>query len=420
MLRIDRICTVLFIIAFALIIPSVKLATFIDELIAGLLGTVAIADCLFNNAWRRYTLLWVIIAIMTFYAGYSLIFLHYNTPAAILSDWIIQLKPYVPFAVFLSIRPVLSDGDKQWLRIIAIVNAVICLISFILPMSFMAQVMGHVYFAGIVLLLSATIYAYTSGITLRCPRNVIAIVGMLATGLLCGRSKYFGEFVVAIFFLFFYTRTLYKDMTWQRRIIILSIPLLIFAVGWSKFSYYFLTGESTTYDPSVIESYARPVLYATGALILIDKLPFGSGLASFASWSSIEPYSSLYHEYRISSVYGLSPANPTFICDAFYPSLAQFGIVGVILFITFWVYVIRLLKKLIRSNPVENRLYFACGWIIVITILIESIASTTFVQTAGMWAMMLLGIICAKAESQEDTLTIKDADNEKQRVLQRN
>lgn len=209
-------------------------------------------------------------------------------------------------------------------------------------------------------------------------------------------------------------------MTWQRRIIILSIPLLIFAVGWSKFSYYFLTGESTTYDPSVIESYARPVLYATGALILIDKLPFGSGLASFASWSSIEPYSSLYHEYRISSVYGLSPANPTFICDAFYPSLAQFGIVGVILFITFWVYVIRLLKKLIRSNPVENRLYFACGWIIVITILIESIASTTFVQTAGMWAMMLLGIICAKAESQEDTLTIKDADNEKQRVLQRN
>ncbi len=413
MLRIDRICTVLFIVAFALIIPSVKIATFIDELIAGLLGVLAIADCIFNKAWRRYTLLWIIIAIMTFYAGYSIAFLHYNTIGAIASDWIIQLKPYVPFVVFLAIRPTLSGADKQWLRIIAIVNATISFISFFLPRELMTQVMGHVYFTGSVLLLSATIYAYTSGDSLRCPRNIMIIVAMLAAGLIGGRSKYYGEFIAAIYFLFFYTRTLYRDMTWKQRILITSIPLCIIAVGWSKFSYYFLTGESHTFDPSVIESYARPVLYATGALILIDKMPFGSGLASFASWSSVEPYSSVYHEYGISSVYGLSPANPTFICDAFYPSLAQFGIIGIIFFLAFWIYVTQLLKKLIRSNPVGNRLYFACGWIIVIMILIESIASTTFVQTAGMWAMMLLGIICAKAEDTDETLSLKDVDNEK-------
>ncbi|MDE5744030.1 MAG: hypothetical protein K2H84_00040, partial [Paramuribaculum sp.] len=108
-----------------MLIPSVKFATFIDELIAGLLGALAIADCIINHSWRRYTLMWTIIGIMTFYAIYSLIFLHYNTPGAIATDWIIQLKPYIPFVVFLAVKPTFSGKQKHWLRYIAVFNAII-------------------------------------------------------------------------------------------------------------------------------------------------------------------------------------------------------------------------------------------------------------------------------------------------------
>ena len=119
MLRIDRICTTLFILAFALLIPSVKIVTFTDELIAGLMGLIAVADCVVNQAWRRYTILWIIVAVMTFYAAYSLIFMHFNTLGAIITDWIIQLKPYVPFVVFLAVRPTFTTKQKQLLRYIA-------------------------------------------------------------------------------------------------------------------------------------------------------------------------------------------------------------------------------------------------------------------------------------------------------------
>lgn len=395
MLRIDRICTTLFILAFAFLIPSVKIVTFTDELIAGLMGLIAVADCVVNQAWRRYTILWIIVAVMTFYAAYSLIFMHFNTPSAIITDWIIQLKPYVPFVVFLAVRPTFTTKQKQLLRYIAIINAAICALSFFLPKMPFLTIMGHISYPGTVLLLCAIVYAYTSESNHINPKDAIVIIAMLSAGLLCGRSKYYGEFIISIFLLFFYTRFALNEFSLRRKLLIVVIPLLVIAAGWAKFQYYFLTGESTSYDPDVLESYARPVLYATGALVLIDYIPFGSGLASFCSWASTDPYSTLYHEYGISSVYGLSPTQPFFICDAFYPSLAQFGLVGVILFAIFWIYVIILLKRLIHKAPERSRLLFAIGWIITLSLLIESIASTTIVQTSGMCAMMLLGVICS-------------------------
>lgn len=68
-------------------------------------------------------------------------------------------------------------------------------------------------------------------------------------------------------------------------------------------------------------------MYLHGFTILFDYFPFGSGLASFASFPSAENYSSLYYEYGLNNIGGLSPDMPDFICDAFYPTLAQFGII---------------------------------------------------------------------------------------------
>ena len=171
---------------------------------------------------------------------------------------------------------------------------------------------------------------------------------------------------------------------------------LVAAVGWNKFRLYFIDlGYDLRGGGGGIENLARPALYAAALLIMISRIPFGSGLASFASHASGEiHYSKVYYEYGLNHVYGLTPAQPDFICDAYYPSLAQLGLAGVALFIAFWIYVAAKLRR-IRRTLAQGKVLFAIAWIIILFMLIESIASTTLVQPPGVVSMMLLGIICS-------------------------
>lgn len=409
MLKTDRICAIIFIVALAMLIPSVRWLKFSDEMIAVALGVLALIDCCVNNSWRRYSLLWIIVGIMTFYALYSLLFLDFNTPGAIATDWIIELKPFVPFIVFLVVRPAFSPAQMKIIRIIALANVALAVIFMLMPGNILKTTLGHISMGGTIILASTVAYILASRQKSEHPLNKVLVAAMLCSGLLCTRAKYFGIFVCAIFLLYFYRPGMFHNMNWKKATVAVALPALIIIVAWHKIDYYFLSGNSDTVNMEVLESFARPVLYATAALIFADYLPFGSGLASFATYASQAPYSDLYYEYGINAVFGLSPSYPAFICDAFYPSLAQFGIVGLGLFAWLWIYIASMLRRLIRSNPEKFRLDYVCGWILILFILIESIAGTTFVQTPGMCAMMMLGIVCAKAPAAvtaKDTSTV--------------
>ena len=72
-------------------------------------------------------------------------------------------------------------------------------------------------------------------------------------------------------------------------------------------------------------SSARGALYYTSVLIVRDHFPFGAGLASFASHASKLYYSSVYTEYGLSTIYGLSPVNSDYITDTFWPMVLGEG-----------------------------------------------------------------------------------------------
>ena len=142
--------------------------------------------------------------------------------------------------------------------------------------------------------------------------------------------------------------------------------------------------------------FPRPVLYATGGLIILDYFPFGSGLASFATYASYSNYSDIYYEYGINRVWGLSPEMPDFICDAFYAELAQFGLLGIMLFIYFWYWVYQKFRPLTKN---ENFKYvFIVGAAALFFILVECTSSTFFIQTPGVIAMMVIGFVAAIAK----------------------
>lgn len=398
MLRVDRICVIIFIFTFAMLIPGVKLMRYADELATLALAAVATLDCVVNHNWRRYKLLWIMMAIMTGYLLYSLL-LPYNTPRAIALDWLIQLKPFIPFVVTLAVAPEFTSSERVAIKIISVINVAIIPVIWALGDDAIVDTIQHPSYLGITTFVSASAFYFASiepdGRV--SPTSLAITVIMLAVGLTGGRSKYFGSAVFATFMLVFYTPHMMKRFG---RIAIISWGVvigLVLLVGWHKFEEYFLAGDTSRIDTEMISTIARPMLYAVGGMILIDHIPLGSGLASFASFASADSYSEIYHIYKLDKVWGLSPEMPEFICDAFYPSLAQFGIVGIALFGWFWLYVAKMLRALVRTDSAQSGKLFALAWTLIVFLLIESVASTTFVQSGGLLCMMLLAMICARS-----------------------
>lgn len=412
MLRIDRLSIYIIIFGLIFLIPSVQYITFTDELCAYSLGLLAIADSIINNNWRKYKLMWIIVGLITFYGIYSITIVHFTSKAAIFRDWVIQNKPFLPFAVLFSINPKLTETDRKLIRKICYFNGFLLGFLFLFGWKAIKLLVFHPTYGSLIIFISSMFILFVStdkdG---RLPTNVKnAVVILLTLGLLSLKAKYYGTYIISIYFLLVYKPGMFRKVSLKHIVGVLIIIALIFFATWHKISYYFIYGNSETFDPTVAESFARPVLYMTGFMILADYFPFGTGLASFATDSSNQTwaYSDVYYEYGIDRVHGLAPGlDFNFVNDTHYPSLAQFGIAGVILFFWFWVYAYSYLKYMIRFNPEKYKTPFIVGSLIICFILIESAAANTFTGGCGAVIMMLLGLVCARGKALKEAHMVK-------------
>lgn len=407
MLRLDRICVIILMLGVTLLIPSIARISFIDELCAYSMLAIALADCIFNGNWGRYKPLWVIMSVLTFYAIYSITQLKYNTTPYILLDWITELKPFVPFCVTLAIAPRFNSKDRHYIKTVCVINTVVVTL-LMLPddNNILRYVLVNRSYGGQIAFISAALYLYCSideygHVTRRVLKRCFFL---LSTGLLCFKAKFYATYVLALYFFTLYKPGVMRHFSAKHAVLVILVVCGMVGASWSKFEYYFLTGNQETFDPKVVESFARPVLYFTGAAILTDHFPFGTGLASFATAASEKHYSMVYYEYGIHNVHGLSQrSEASFICDSFYPSLAQYGVMGLVLFIVFWCYVYSFLRKLIRENPKYYKNQFIIGSLIICFILIESAAATTFTHNSGVITMFMLGMICSEVRNIRQT-----------------
>ena len=127
---------------------------------------------------------------------------------------------------------------------------------------------------------------------------------------------------------------------------------------------------------------ARNALYLKSIAIAQDCFPLGAGLGRYGSWMSRVHYSPSYKEYGISNIEGLSPDNPQFINDTFWPMiLGELGIIGFLCYLWvfgwLWVFIRRAQRTL--SSPFSQA--FALGtFMVFIEALVESLASPVFVK----------------------------------------
>ena len=222
-------------------------------------------------------------------------------------------------------------------------------------------------------------------------RNTIICLLIATMGLLSAKSKYYGEFVVLVAVIYFLKERL-KVNSLKTGTYVTLLAVLVVYFTWEKFNAYYIEG----FDSEVREyRIARTESYLTSMQIIKDYFPLGSGLGTFSTNAAAVYYSPLYYKYNMSDIWGLSPDNPMFMADTFYPVLAEYGIVGVFLFLWFWKRRLWVIQKL----PLK---YYKVGVMAFMALVLESVADTSYLSGKGMGYFMLLGIVMSVGTQIED------------------
>ncbi len=416
MLSINRIYGYILLLSlFPVQILNCELFKSSDELACLLLLVLAGVDVYANRltALRKYKLLGLFSIVFLFYLVYSLVFCHFNTTSAILADIVSQMKPFVAFGITLALDIHLDDKTKVLIKLAVILNTLVLLCTFSFWMN-EARTMGHPANFGAIMMLNSWFYLYSSlnnkgEVSVK---NLLIIVSFLLVGLLCTRSKYYGETLLMFFLLVTYKSGMQRQIDYKKILAVLVLLLLIVIVSWQKINFYFIEGANDVMNSvidaeSLSDSFARPVLYAIAWILLFDFFPFGTGLASYASYASAESYSNLYYDYGLDKVYGLSPKFSSYICDAYYPTLAQFGVMGIVLLVWFWTWILCRLNRIEKRRGASYKYQYILGVMVLIFILIESIGNTFFIQGHGMLAMMFLGILLSEEQHDAKDINIE-------------
>ena len=161
-----------------------------------------------------------------------------------------------------------------------------------------------------------------------------------------------------------------------------ALGCVVIFFTWTKFNAYYVEGFQEN-----AEAMARPATYETGMTIMFrDYIPFGSGLGSFGTVAAAKEYSPLYFKYHMDEIWGLSPENPMFLADAFYPTLAEFGIVGLFFFLWFWK------RRLWETKRIKNMVYYRMALMAILALALESTADSSYLSGKGMGYFMILAL----------------------------
>lgn len=199
---------------------------------------------------------------------------------------------------------------------------------------------------------------------------------ILLIGIVGGRSKMYGEIVAAA-----YTFFLMKNkIKFNFKYILIGFIVLIgiLYVAREKISLYLYGDELVDADKM-----ARTLFYTNMPYLLAHYFPFGSGLASYATWFSGVFYSPLYESLNLSEIYGIRRDFFDFVADTYYPSLAEFGVVGIFFFLFYWYR---------RYKVPLNGYNYKLKILIIFFILIECTTSPFLVSAAGVIPMVILAM----------------------------
>lgn len=317
----------------------------------------------------------VCLSVIAFYTLYSLMF-GVNVAGGVWLDLLQEIRPYSIIFCTWILNPRFTKKQKKWM----LGTMVITLFSWIVyhPQTLDTQVEAEFPVLGqLAICTGMSWYLFTK----ETKRNRNIALLLVLTGMMAPKFKFMGEVVCFIGFVYFVKNRLnFKSPKTMLYVFVLIVAVLV--VTWTKFDVYYVSGLSN-------DQLARPMTYKTSLQILWDYFPFGSGMGSFACNGAWKFYSPLYYEYNLNTIWGLGDStigSGAFICDAYYPTLAQFGIVGVFFFCWFWK------RRLVAFNQIVDMRYYRVAMLTFCCLVIEQTADSSWLSGKGMGYCMLIAL----------------------------
>ncbi|MDR1380577.1 MAG: O-antigen ligase domain-containing protein [Tannerella sp.] len=362
--------------------------SYVDEICAVLLALLFGYKVIHTKTWEFNRLFLFVLGVFVFYLIYS-IAIHANTTSAILTDFTIQLKPYLAFFCVYAIHPRLTENQRKIIRQLIILCSLYVLlvgVAYHIYYEVIKYTFAHMSRLATASSVLALLYLYCSDYT---KNDKIIFILLLSLGILSGRSKHFGLFAICLLMMIYFNDSFKMKLSVRNTTFILITLAFALFVAREKIYYYFITGGFGD-GRTANDLYARMALYFFSLRIFTDYFPFGSGFASYATHTSGMDYSPIYAKYGMQNMHGLTREDPAFIADTYFPALAQFGVAGAALFFIFWIY---LAWKAIRAYQRDCRKEATIALIIVIFFMIECTTDSTLTHNRGMFIMMILGLL---------------------------
>ena len=339
----------------------------------------------YKAPWKEY---YFFLFILLFYFIYS-IFFGENVFEGILLDLIQEIRPYSIIYCTCILNPQFTQKQKKMI----LWSMLLTLFSWIIlhPTSeFEAKYGVEAEFPVLGQLAICTGMSWLI-FTDDTKKNKYIAIAIVLTGMIAPKFKFLGEVVCFAYLIFFRDRR----FNFKSHKTIASLALLtavVLFVVWTRFDAYLVSGMDET---SVNGRMARPESYKTAfTKIIWDYIPFGPGMGTFACNGAWKCYSPLYYKYGLNNIWGLNEGGG-FICDAFYPSLAQYGLFGIFLFIIYWK------RRLKTMNSINDIRFYKVAFMTFFCLLIEQTADSSWLSGKGMGYCMLLGL-CLNSNLNND------------------
>jgi hypothetical protein len=256
------------------------------------------------------------------------------------------------------------------------------------PVAFAGLVSRPTNYVSSVVFLSL-LYLYCCGFSVK---ERLTFLLMLSMGLIIVYPRFYGFFILTgVILAYFYRPDVLLSKLRTGVAVVLALGATVY-ISESQITDYLSSKTVVENDYSYA---ARSTQYRTAAAILKDFFPLGSGFASFATHASDMRYSKIYADAGLSPVKSQTTAQEWLPApDSYYPSLAQFGIVGIVLYLTFWIYIGWLtFSKLRKRQEIQP---FVVALILMSFVFIENVFDSFFTSNNGVFMMMFLGILFSK------------------------
>ena len=359
--------------------------SYTDEVIALWLLVIYLKYFIVTNKFNEEFFYFLFIALL--YLIYSLTF-GANCWQGILTDFCIQIKPFLCFYVVYAFNPIFPKWQIKSINILSIICFAVLLFIGMQGETFITNCFHHTSKYATAVTITGFLYLYSSN---RDRYNILITLIIWSIGIFSFRSKFYGFYALAIVLLLFVDLRKYiKVRLWQKILYCVLLLAIVLFVAREKISHYLIDGTANEEN-----MFARVALYYKVPQIVVDYFPFGPGLGSYASFASGEFYSPLYTKYNMEHLDGMTPDDYYFVADTYYPVLAQFGIVGVYLFGLFWV---RRMKT-VCWNKYSDDVLIKMNILVFVFFFIESITDSTFTNNRGLFMMMLFALFIRESES---------------------